>query len=194
MNDYPVTVDFEHDYAVNRWSALINWILAIPHFLLLYGLTIVSRAITLISLFTILFTKNIPDSLFNFQVMVQRYQLRVTTYALFMRSEYPPFEFGMEPTDLGDDAARFSVTKPAEYQQFMPLVKWLLAIPHYLVLVVLYIGVVFAFLIAFFAVLITGAWPKGLRDFVVGVMRWQARVGAYAWTLLVDEYPPFSLE
>jgi uncharacterized protein DUF4389 len=190
----PVTIEFEREYAVNRWAALINWILAIPHFLVLYGLTIVSRAITVISLFTVLFTKDIPEGLFNFQVMVQRYQLRVSTYALFMKSEYPPFEFPMVPADPGGDAARFTVVKPAEYQRWMPLVKWLLAIPHYFVLIFLYIGAVFAILVAFFAVLFTAQWPQGLRDYVIGVTRWQMRVTAYAFNLLVDEYPPFSVE
>lgn len=79
------------------------------------------------------------------------------------------------------------------YARLLPLVKWLLAFPHYVVLVFLFIGVGFAKIIAFFAVLFTGRYPRGIFDFVVGVLRWSWRVTAYV-QLLRDEYPPFSLE
>ncbi len=77
--------------------------------------------------------------------------------------------------------------------RWLPLVKWLLAIPHYIVLVFLWIAVVFVWLITFFAVIFTGRYPRGMRDFVVGVARWSMRVNAYA-LLMTDVYPPFSLE
>ncbi|MBU1935518.1 DUF4389 domain-containing protein, partial [Patescibacteria group bacterium] len=76
----------------------------------------------------------------------------------------------------------------------MPLVKWLLAIPHYLFLAVLFVGVVFAVIFAWFAILFTGSYPKAVFDYVVGVMRWGLRVNAYAFLLVTDEYPPFSLD
>jgi Domain of unknown function (DUF4389) len=79
------------------------------------------------------------------------------------------------------------------YHRFMPLIKWFLAIPHYFVLVFLFIGVIFAKFIAFFAVLFTRRYPRGLFDYVVGVFRWSWRVQSYV-QLLRDEYPPFSLE
>jgi hypothetical protein len=75
----------------------------------------------------------------------------------------------------------------------MPLVKWLLAIPHYIVLAFLAIGAFFAVVIAWFAILVTGHYPRGLFDFVVGVGRWGLRVNAYAFLLVTDRYPPFSL-
>jgi hypothetical protein len=75
----------------------------------------------------------------------------------------------------------------------MPLVKWLLAIPHYIVLFVLVIGAVFAVIISWFAILFTGRYPRGLFDYVVGVGRWSLRVEAYAFLLITDRYPPFSL-
>jgi hypothetical protein len=80
-----------------------------------------------------------------------------------------------------------------EYSRFMPLVKWLLAIPHYIALIVLGIAALFVILISFFAVLFTGRFPRGLFDFLVGVHRWGLRVGAYV-LLMVDPYPPFSLD
>jgi hypothetical protein len=84
-------------------------------------------------------------------------------------------------------------TRQEEYNRFLPLVKWLLAFPHYIALIFVGIGALVAILISFFAVLITGRYPRGLHDFVVGVHRWGFRVGAYVY-LLTDRYPPFSLE
>jgi hypothetical protein len=81
-----------------------------------------------------------------------------------------------------------------EYPRWLPLVAWLLAIPHYIVLFVLLIGVVFAVIIAWFAILFTGRYPRGLFDYVVGVGRWALRVEAYAFLLVTDRYPPFSLQ
>lgn len=81
-----------------------------------------------------------------------------------------------------------------DLNRWMPLVKWLLAIPHYIVLVVLSVGAVFATILAWFAVLFTGTYPKGLFDYVVGVGRWGLRVTAYTTLLITDTYPPFSLK
>jgi hypothetical protein len=76
---------------------------------------------------------------------------------------------------------------------WLPLVKWFLAIPHYVVLFVLYVGAFFAVIAAWFAILFTGRYPRALFDYVVGVMRWSNRVSAYAFVLATDEYPPFRL-
>ncbi len=82
---------------------------------------------------------------------------------------------------------------PATLNRWLPLVKWLLAIPHYIVLLFLYIALYVVYIIAWFAILFTGRFPRGLFDFVVGVNRWGLRVNAYAFYLFTDEYPPFSL-
>jgi uncharacterized protein DUF4389 len=190
---YPVTVGFQHDLTVSRWAIILNRILAIPHYLVIIVLAIGLLFAEIISFFTILFTKNIPDGLFNYMVMVNRYQWRVNSYVLFMRWEYPPFDFSTEPIDAGTDSATLSVIKPAEYNRWLPLVKWLLAIPHVIVLYVLYLAVFVVVIIAWFAVLFTGKWPEGMRNFVVGVFRWSIRVTAYTG-FLVDDYPPFSLD
>ena len=81
-----------------------------------------------------------------------------------------------------------------DLNRWLPLVKWLLAIPHYIVLFFLGIAAFFVVIMAWFAILFTGRYPKGLFDFVVGVMRWSLRVDAYAILLTTDEYPPFTLE
>jgi hypothetical protein len=189
---YPVVVDFERSDVVARWRPLVNWLLAVPQFVVVYLLAIVERALSILSFFFVLFTKKIPDSIFDFRVMAYRYQWRVTTFAFFMRDEYPPFSFETTAMDDDLDAARLSIRPPGEMNRWLPLVKWLLAIPHYVVLAFLGIGVLFVWIITFFAVIITGRYPRGLRDFVVGVSRWAYRVTAYV-LFMTDEYPPFRL-
>ena len=88
---------------------------------------------------------------------------------------------------------RAEAQRQERYHRFLPLVKWLLALPHYIVLLFLLIGVFFAKIVAFFAVLFTGRYPEGVFDFVTGVLRWGWRVTAYV-SLLTDRYPPFSLD
>ena len=102
----------------------------------------------------------------------------------------PPPEAGAAE---GPYPVRLEASRQAEYNRFLPLIKWLIALPHYIVLLFLGIGALFAVLIAFFAVLITGRFPRGLWDYVTGVHRWAMRVVAYVF-LLTDEYPPFSLQ
>jgi hypothetical protein len=98
------------------------------------------------------------------------------------------------PADLGqDNPVRVEAERQEEYARFLPLVKWLLAIPHYIALVVLGIGAFFVIIISFFAVIITGRYPESLWDYMVGVFRWQLRVHAYVF-FLTDRYPPFSLD
>jgi small-conductance mechanosensitive channel len=92
-----------------------------------------------------------------------------------------------------DYPLRLDIDHQEQYSRWIPLVKWLLVIPHYIVLIVLWIGAFFAIVAAWFAVLITGRYPRGLWNFVVGVSRWTTRVTAYFY-LMVDPYPPFSLE
>ena len=80
-----------------------------------------------------------------------------------------------------------------DLNRWLPLVKWFLAIPHYIVLIVLDVGVFFAVIGAWFVILLTGRYPRGIFDFAVGVMRWSNRVAAYAFVLITDQYPPFRL-
>jgi hypothetical protein len=98
------------------------------------------------------------------------------------------------PTDPGQDyPLRVEAERQEEYARFLPLVKWLLAIPHYIVLALLGIGAFFVIIVSFFAVIVTGRYPESLWDFMIGVFRWQLRVYAYVF-LVTDRYPPFSLE
>jgi hypothetical protein len=189
----PVRLDLEAPYEVARWRPLVHWLLAIPHFFILEFVNAGVGVLTMISFFTILFTEKIPDGIFNFMVMGYRYQWRVASYVLFMREDYPPFEFEMQTEDPGTDPARLSIDNPGEWGRFKPLYKWLLAIPHLLLLLIFGIGALFAWIGAFFAVLFTGSYPPGMRDYLVKVIRYQMRIQAYA-CLLRDEYPEFGLK
>jgi hypothetical protein len=188
---YPLTLDFDRDVDVQNWRPLVNWLLAIPHWIVVYGLEIAAGVLWIVSFFTVLFTRRNP--FVGFQAMVLRYQWRVMAYVLFLRNEYPPFEFQTTNDDRTTDTARLSVEEPGEMNRWLVLVKWLLAIPHYIVLAFVFIGVWFVVLVAFFMVLFTGKWSEGMRNFVVGAIRWSMRVNAYI-LFLTDEYPPFSLE
>ena len=190
---YPARLGIDAPLEVKNWRPLVHWILAIPQLLIANALRSLRQVITLIAFFTVLFTKKIPDSLFNMIVMSHRYSWRVASYALWMREPYPPFSFVVTPQDDGTDPAWLSIDYQQELNRWAPLYKWLLAIPHFIVLIFLWIVMVLVLIISFFAVLFTGKWPEGLRRYVVGVMRWGLRVSAYV-SFLRDEYPPFSLE
>jgi hypothetical protein len=190
---FPLQLELDAPVTVARWRPIVQWFLAIPHFVVLYVLAIVQRVVFIISFFAILFTGKMPEGLFGFNAMVLRYQWRVSSYAMFMREDYPEFAFPTEGPDPATEPARLSVEPAAKLSRGLIFVKWLLAIPHYIALFVLYIAVYVVVIIAFFAVIFTGSWPAGMRNFVIGVMRWSSRVSAYI-LLMTDQYPPFSLD
>ncbi len=184
---YPLRYDVEYPEGLSRWLIFVKWLLAIPHLLILYALGAVFEVVTFIAFFAILFTKRYPRGLFDFVVNINRWTANVMAYLMFLRDEYPPFSW--EP---GQYAVTYEVDYPEELNRWLPLVKWLLAIPHIIVLLFLFIGALLALIVAWLAILFTGRFPRGLFDFIVGVHRWNYRVSAYIY-LLRDEYPPFSL-
>ena len=192
---YPTTLTFDPPEKVANWRPLVHWLLVIPHWVVLYLLGIVSQVIGFVSWIVILFTGKLPDGFANFQVMYLRYSTRTATYLLFMREEYPPFTFDTTSADPGDDPRVHLEVAPELLNRNRVTVffRLILAIPQFIALFFVGIGAGFAVIAAFFVVLFTGAWPPGLRDFVVGVMRWNLRVQAYL-LLLTDIYPPFSLD
>jgi Domain of unknown function (DUF4389) len=190
---FPLQLEFDGPEKIARWRPLVHWLLAIPQFVVVYVLAIVQRIVFIISFFAILFTGNMPEGLFAFNTMVLRYQWRVVSYALFMRESYPEFAFPMELTDPGTEPAKLSTEAAPRLSRGLIFVKWFLAIPHYICLLVLGIGLYIVAIIAFFAVIFTGSWPAGMRNYVVGVIRWSSRVNLYI-LLMTDQYPPFSLD
>jgi hypothetical protein len=186
---YPLRFDVEYPEELSRWLIFVKWLLAIPHFIILWALTYAAEVVTFIAFFAILFTKRYPRGLFDFVVNVNRWSANVDAYTGLLRDEYPPFSW--EP---GQYAVTYEVDYPEKLNRWLPLVKWwLLAIPHYIVLFALGIAAFVVYIIAWFAILFTKRFPRGLFDFTVGVTRWQYRVNAYTG-LLRDEYPPFSLK
>ncbi len=139
-------------------------------------------------LLMILFRRKYPRWWFDWNLELQRFANRVTVYLALMDDRYPST----------DDHQSVLLAYPypvadRELNRWLPLVKWLLAIPHYIVLVFLHLAAIVAVVIAWFAILFTGAYPRAVFDFVEGVLRWQNRVVAYAFTLVTDAYPPFRL-
>jgi len=136
----------------------------------------------------ILFRQKYPRWWFDWNLALTRFSARVEAYFMLLRDEYPS-------TDE-EQAVHINIQYPDvkdELKRWLPLVKWILAIPHYIVLVFLGIAAVVVTIIAWFAILFTGYYPRSLFEFVVGVYRWSLRVMVYAFMLTTDQYPPFSL-
>jgi hypothetical protein len=208
---YPLRLTGELSPVLSRWLWLVKWLLAIPHFIVLFFLWIAFVVVSVIAFFAILFTGRYPRRLFEFNVGVLRWSWRVGfySYSALGTDRYPPFTL----QDAGDYPARLEVDYPESLSQGLVLVKWwLLALPHYLVVAVFVGGawtattgassewiwssgglVGLLVLFAGVALLFTGRYPKSLYDFVLGMNRWVFRVAAYA-TLMTDVYPPFRLD
>jgi hypothetical protein len=190
---YPLQLEFQADGHITRWRPLVQWLLVIPHLMIASVLQSLRQILTLISLFTVLFTKRIPQPLFDAIVMTYRYEWRAISYALFMHEDYPPFDFEPSSEDDGLEAhTSLRLTYPEHLKRWKPLYKWFLAIPQYFVLAGLFIVACLGIIAGFFAVLVTGRYPDGIRHFLVSSYRYALRVQAYVG-FLTDRYPPFSL-
>ena len=136
----------------------------------------------------LLFRQRYPRWWFDFALAFNRFGMRVGAYLALLTDRYPSTE--------DEQSVHLDLDYPDAHDglnRWLPLVKWLLALPHYIVLLFLGLGAFVAVVIAWFAILFTGRYPRGLFDYVVGVGRWGLRVQAYAFLLLTDDYPPFSL-
>lgn len=199
---YPVDLDVHYaEEPRNRWSVFFRIVLAVP-VLILVGLftqasfdldsanaaSLAGGFLFAPTLLLLLFRHRYPRWWFDFNVQLLALVNRVSLYVLLLRDEYPSTE-DRQALDL---RVPYPDAK-TELSRGMPLVKWLLAFPHYVVLAVLSIGVVIAVVIAWFAILFTGRCPRGIHDFLVGYLRWSARVTCYALLLTTDRYPPFRL-
>jgi len=139
-------------------------------------------------LLMIVFRQKYPRWWFDWNLELQRFGNRVGAYLALMDDRYPSTT---DQQSVHLDYAYPDVEH--ELNQWLPLVKWLLAIPHYVVLFFLHIAMLVVLIIAWFAILFTGHYPRGMFDFVEGVIRWDNRVIAYAFVLVTDQYPPFRL-
>jgi hypothetical protein len=123
--------------------------------------------------------------------MQQRYQWRVTSYIAGLRGGYPPFDF--QTGNAEPDVAVYEADPPERLSRLLMFVKWLILIPHYIVLALLGVAAFFAWLVGAVAVLVTGRWPESIHHLLVGLARWSMRVNGYLY-FMTDQYPPFSLD
>ena len=137
----------------------------------------------------IIFRQRYPRWWYDFALELNRFSARVGAYLGLLTDKYP--------STVEEQSVHFDLKYPdakKDLNRWLPLVKWFLAIPHYVVLVFLILGAIVVTIIAWIVILITGEYPKGLFDYMVGVGRWSMRVNAYAFLLTTDKYPPFSLK
>jgi len=204
-NRYPMSLSVDYPEKLNRLTTIFRVFMVIPIFIILSLLvgsngnqesvtggwswqysTVALVFIPLILM--LLFRQKYPKWWFDWNVALIKFSTRVSAYMALLRDEYPS-------TDE-DQAVHIEIPYPDAKQDLkrgMPLVKWFLSIPHYIVLSFLCIAVIVSVIIAWFAILFTSRYPQGLFDFVVGVIRWSLRVEMYAFLLTTDRYPPFSL-
>ena len=211
---YPARLDVDYPEKLDRFTSFFRLFASIPILIVLSVLsatststvTVVTRTGEVVSkatntgggiaaglfgatLLLILFRRRYPRWWFDFAREFTRFGARVGAYLALLTDAYP--------STVEEQTVHLEIDYPdveADLNRWLPLVKWFLAIPHYIVLVFLAIGAFFAIVIAWFAILITGRYPRSLFDYVVGVGRWALRVQAYVSLLVTDRYPPFSLK
>lgn len=196
--DYPARLSIDYpDRDLNRLSTLLRLFYAIPSFFVLLlvgggngnGGGGAGGQLILGPLVMILFRRKYPRWWFDWNLGFERFSTRVIAYLLLLDDQWPS-------TDE-DQAVHLELDYPdadQDLNRWLPLVKWILVLPHIIVLAVLWFAAGLCVLAAWFAILFTGRYPRGLFDFVVGVMRWSLRVNAYALLFVTDHYPPFSTE
>ena len=205
MEKYPASLSIDYSDKSDRLTVFFRLLLAIPILIILSLLTpegyqsqeavrdvkfVYSAGILFVPTFLmIVFRKKYPRWWFDWNLALTKFSTRVASYLLLLRDEYPSTD---EEQAVHIDIPYPDVEKGLN--QWMPLVKWFLAIPHLVVLAFLFAGVIIWTCMAWVIILFTGNYSKGMFDFVVGVLRWSLRVSAYAFLLTTDEYPPFHLD
>jgi hypothetical protein len=206
---YPARLDVDYTGEHNRATTFFRVFLAIPVAIVVGVLTAgvtrtvyhqsggtvsttsggISSGLFLATLLLILFRQRYPRWWFDFALELTRFCARIGAYLALLTDRYP--------STVDEQDVHLEIDYPdaeRDLNRWLPLVKWLLAIPHYVVLIILSAAALFAVIFAWFAILFTGRYPPGLFVFVVGVGRWWLRVQAYAFLLVTDKYPPFSLD
>ena len=205
VSSYPVQFDVDYPARpLNRVSTAFRLLAAIPIVILASLLSgqafdgnsshesmdtiVIGGAAVFVPLVAmILFRRKYPRWWFDWNLNLLRFSNRITAYLTLLDDRYPSTD---EEQSVHLDLA---YPDAQHMNRWLPLVKWLLAIPHYVVLFFLWVAAVVSVILAWFAILFTGSYPRTLFDFVVGVLRWSNRVNGYAFTLVTDQYPPFSL-
>ena len=201
-NTFPAALEIDYpDRELNRLTTLFRIFTVIPIAIILglvSGATPYGRSARVVvgsggivfgaTMLMLVFRQKYPRWWFDWNLALTKFSTRVSAYLALLRDEYPS-------TD-DEQAVHIEIPYPDavhDLNPWLPLIKWLLALPHYIVLCVLGMAAILCVIVAWFAILFTGRYPRGLFDFVVGVFRWGLRVSAYAFLLTTDRYPPFSL-
>src|SRR6202049_2134045 len=204
VSNYPVQFDVDYpSRPLHRLKTAFRFLIAVPIVVVLTMLSgstfndsdnsarnslVIGGAAVFVPLVLMLVCRQkYPRWWFDWNLNLLRFSNRVTAYMALLDDRYPSTD---EEQAVHLD---FAYPDAKQLNRWLPLVKWLLAIPHYVVLLFLWIGALFAIVFAWFAILFTATYPKSLFRYVVGGLRWQNRVAAYAFTLVTDQYPPFSL-
>ena len=188
MKEYPVKLNIYYSESSNRLTAIFRLILVIPIVIILALISTYAEALSFAIAMMILFKEKYPKWWFEWHIGITKFTYRIAAYVLLMRDEYPSTDH--------DQSVRIDVPYPEvknDLKRWMPLVKWILVIPHIIVLIFLFIGAVLSTIFALLAILFTGKYPKSIFNFVEGFLRWTLRVSAFALLLTTDEYPPFRL-
>lgn len=205
---YPASLEIDYPQQLDRVSSFFRILWAIPAMVILLLLTAggdnsfmnetgkemssngggITTGLFAATALVILFRERYPRWWFDFVLELNRFSTRVGAYLFLLTDQYPST---VEKQSVHMDIMYPDVKR--DLNRWLPLFKWLLALPHYIVLTILMVGVFVAVIIAWFAILFTGRYPRALFDYVVGVGRWNLRVTAYAFLLTTDKYPPFSL-
>ncbi len=192
---YAARLDIDYPEKLDRLTTFFRVIWIIPIVVVLSLLTATGSGETVGGLFfmatmlMIVFRERYPRWWFDFSRQLVRFEARVLAYLVLLTDRFP--------STVDEQSVHLEIDYPdaeRDLNRWLPLVKWLLAIPHYIVLAVLAVIAIFVVVIAWFAILFTGRYPQALFDYVVGVGRWGLRVQAYAFLLVTDQYPPFSLK
>jgi hypothetical protein len=209
IEPYAARLNIDYPEQLNRLTTLLRLIWIIPIAIVLGLLTTsgserfvtesgvharnggggILGGIFLATLLMILFRQRYPRWWFDFALELTRFEARVSAYLTLLTDQYP--------STVEEQSVHLDIDYPdveRDLNRWLPLVKWFLAIPHYIVLFFLGIAAFVVVIIAWFAILITGKYPRGMFDFIVGVGRWALRVNAYAFLLVTDRYPPFSFD
>ena len=190
FDTYPVAVDGEYPERVNRFLWLIKWLLVIPNELVLYLFSIPTIVTYLLAWLIIIVTGRYPNSLWGYHFGLIRWSWRLNFYAYQMggTDRYPPFSLADR-----DYPASISIDYPERSSRLKALFRWILIIPHWIIVSILSTVVSVLVVIALIVLLFTGSYPRQIFDFNLAMNRWRYRVSAYG-ALLRDEYPPFGFD
>lgn len=188
---YPVELVGEYQERVNRFLWLIKWILLIPHFIVLWFLSIPTIFTTPLAWLAVIIMGRYPSFLWGYHAGLLRWGWRVNfySYSAGNTDQYPPFSFASSDSYPADVIIEY----PERSSRLTGLFRWLLVIPHWIIVYFLSAITDILVLIALVLLLFTGRYSQSFFDIIMGLNRWQYRVAAYGW-LLVDDYPPFSFD